>query len=276
MNLDFLKRKLQKMIPQSRVNATELNNFAESLDINKTKFLINTGFAPSTLSTTWSVTAEDFESVDRTEIETAPAQNLVGDGYALMVEGTADGETSIETTTVPVTDGNFITASFYAKTSSSTPVNLDLTITAIDATTATPIEDFSEEVITSSTEVSITNEWTRFYATLFIPSVLSESVSIKMVISGETDSEILYFDRAQVEASFKATDYFAGPDGPDLNQASAESAFWGGTPYNSASYFYANFDQKIDRLRAQLPKYLPTNLSFLILWYGGGVAKPIL
>lgn len=39
MNLDFLKRKLQKMIPQSRVNATELNNFAESLDINKTKFL---------------------------------------------------------------------------------------------------------------------------------------------------------------------------------------------------------------------------------------------
>jgi len=246
------------------------------LNPNKTNFLLNPGFAPSTLSTTWSVTAEDFESVDRTEIETAPAQNLVGDGYALMVEGTADGETSIETTTVPVTDGNFITASFYAKTSSSTPVNLDLTITAIDATTATPIEDFSEEVITSSTEVSITNEWTRFYATLFIPSVLSESVSIKMVISGETDSEILYFDRAQVEASFKATDYFAGPDGPDLDQASAESAFWGGTPYNSASYFYANFDQKIDRLRAQLPKYLPTNLSFLILWYGGGVAKPIL
>ena len=246
------------------------------LNPNKTNFLLNPGFQPSTLSTTWDVTAEDFESVDRTEIETAPAQNLVGDGYALMVEGTADGETSIETTTAPVTDGNFITASFYAKTTSSTPVNLDLTITAIDTTTSAPIENLLEEAVTSSTEISITNKWTRFSIGLFVPSSLSESVSIKMIISGETDSEILYFDRAQVEASFKATDYFAGPDGPDLDQVSAEGAFWGKIPYNSPSYFYANFDQKIDRLRAQLPKYLPTNLSFLIRWYGGGVAKPII
>jgi Ca2+-binding EF-hand superfamily protein len=39
MNLDFFKRKLQKMIPQSRVNATELICFSDSLDINKTKII---------------------------------------------------------------------------------------------------------------------------------------------------------------------------------------------------------------------------------------------
>jgi hypothetical protein len=243
------------------------------LNPNKTNFLLNPGFVPSTLSTTWDVTSEDFESVDRTDIDEVGIPNLIGDGYVLKVESTAGGETTIETTTAPVTQGTFITASFYAITSSITPVNLNFTITAVESDTGTAIEDLQENEILSSIEASVTNEWTRFYTSVFVPNGLSDSVSIKAQISGETDSEMLYFDRAQIESSFKATDYFSGSD--VVGEASADGAFWESTPYNSPSHLYANFDQKIDRLVAQLPKYLPTNLSFLIRWHGGGVAKPV-
>jgi hypothetical protein len=241
------------------------------LNPNKTNYLLNPGFQPSTLSTTWDVTAEDFESVDRENIEDEDVPNLIGEGYVLKVESTIDGETSLETITAPVNYDVFITCSFYAITTSTTPVNLDFVLTAVDSVTETPIEG-----VLSSKEISVTNAWTRFSQTILVPAGEEESASIKLTISGNTDSEVLYFDRAQIESSFKATDYFAGPDGVDLDLSSADGAFWEGIPYNSPSHLYINFDQKIDRLRAQLPKYLPTNLSFLIRWYGGGVAKPII
>jgi hypothetical protein len=237
------------------------------LNPNKTNYVLNPGFVPSTLSTTWAVTADDFESVDRTDIEDANVPDLIGDGYVLKVESTAVGETSIETTVTSVTDGSFITASVYAITASTTPVDLDFTITAIDSETDEPIEN-----VTSSTEMSVTNKWTRFSTTLFVPSFVENSVEINMVISGNTNSEVLYFDHAQIESSFRATDYFSGSD--VVGEASAEGAFWEGPRWNSPSHQYANFDQKIDRLMAQLPDYLPTNLSFLVRWHGGGVAKP--
>jgi hypothetical protein len=213
------------------------------------------------------VSAEDFESVDRTDIGDEDVPDLIGDGYVLKVESTADGETSIETVVTDVADGSFITASFYAATSSTTPVVLDFTISAIDAESDELIEG-----VTSSTEISLTNEWTRFSTTMFISSSLANSIDVNLTISGDTDSEILYFDRAQIESSFKATDYFSGSD--VVGEASAESAFWEGGRWNSPSHQYANFDQKIDRLMEQLPNYLPTNLSFLVRWQGGGVAKP--
>jgi hypothetical protein len=240
------------------------------LNPNKTNYLLNPGFQPSTLSTTWDVTAEDFESVDREDIEDEDVPNLIGEGYVLKVESTIDGETSLETITAPVNYDVFITCSFYAITTSTTPVNLDFVLTAVDSVTEAPIEG-----VLSSKEISVTNAWTRFSHTILVPAGEEESASIKLTISGNTDSEVLYFDRAQIESSFKATDYFAGPDGVDLDLSSADGAFWEGTPYNSPSHLYVNFDQKIDRLVAQLPKYLPTNLSFLIRWYGGGVAKPV-
>ena len=90
-----------------------------------------------------------------------------------------------------------------------------------------------------------------------------------------SDGDVKFFlDRAQVEESFRPTDYFSGSDVE--GEASADGAFWEGEQYESPSHLYVNFDQKIDRLIAQLPNYLPTNLSFLVRWYGGGVAKPFI
>lgn len=240
------------------------------LNPNKTNYLLNPGFNDTTLNDTWDITATDYGAYDREgtggELEDeSPA--LSGAGFVLLVDENDGNDAIVESTSAPLNTGKFVTASVYLKGYGDTTGDLTLSLEAIDSA------DDSLLGINSETQITLTNSWERYSTTLFIPSDDRETIVVKMSLVSDGDIKF-WLDRAQVEESFRPTDYFAGADVE--GEASPESAFWEGAQYESPSHQYANFDQKIDRLRAQLPHYLPTNLSFLIRWYGGGVAKPII
>jgi hypothetical protein len=240
------------------------------LNPNKTNFLLNPGFNTTTLADTWDITATDHSAEDREgtdgELEDeSPA--LIGEGFVLLVDENDGNNAIVETTSAAVNTGRFVTASVYLKAYGSTTGDLTLSLEAIDSA------DDSSLDLTSETEITLTGSWERYSTTLFIPNDSRDTIVVKMSLVSDGDIKF-WLDRAQVEESFRPTDYFSGSDVE--GEASADGAFWEGDQYESASHLYVNFDQKIDRLRAQLPNYLPTNLSFLIRWYGGGVAKPII
>jgi hypothetical protein len=224
----------------------------------------------SLLKTTWDVTATDYKAYNREgtsgELVDESAA-LTGAGFVLLVDETGGNDAVVEATSAPLNTGKFVTASVYLKAYGTTTGDLTLSLEAIDSADDSLLE------ITSETQVTLTDSWERYSTTLFIPTDDRETIVVKMSLVSDGNIKF-WLDRAQVEESFRPTDYFAGSD--VAGEASAESAFWEGAQYGSPSHQYANFDQKIDRLRAQLPNYLPTNLSFLIRWYGGGVAKPII
>jgi hypothetical protein len=224
----------------------------------------------SLLKTTWDVTATDYKAYNREgtggELVDESAA-LIGAGFVLLVDETGGNDAVVESISAPLTTGKFVTASVYLKSYGNTAGELTLSLEAIDSA------DNSLLGIDSETQITLTNSWERYSTTLFIPQDSIETIVVKMSLVSDGNIKF-WLDRAQVEESFRPTDYFAGAEVE--GEASPESAFWEGAQYNSPSRQYANFDQKIDRLRAQLPNYLPTNLSFLIRWYGGGVAKPII
>ena len=185
----------------------------------------------------------------------------------------------LSTVSDPVVSGKFFTSSVYAKTDTATPEALLMTALAYDG-------QLDEIVQTLSKPILLTEEWQRFDVTLFIPAEVSEpsSIVINLSFSGVMSGQTLYFDQAMVENSFKPTDYFDGDSGPSYG------AVWGNLatlvdpnapyriaePYQSPSHLYPNLYTKVDRLQQELEKYIPLNSSFLIRWYGGGVAKPLL
>ena len=246
------------------------------LNPNKTNFLLNPGFHEDTLDDTWDVTATDYGAYDRQgsggELEDE-SRALSGEGFVLLVDENDGNDAIVESISAPINTGKFVTASVYLKGYGDTSGDLTLSLEAIDSADNSSLGIISETQITFPDSETLTNSWERYSTTIFVPTDVRRTIVAKMSLVSDGDIKF-WLDRAQVEESFKPTDYFAGSDVE--GEASAESAFWEGEQYGSPSHQYANFDQKIDRLRAQLPKYLPTNLSFLIRWYGGGVAKPII
>jgi hypothetical protein len=245
------------------------------LNPNKTNFLLNPGFNPSTLSDTWDVTASEPETTfARTGgsglllgklPDESPA--LVGSGFVLLVEEDSNSDAIVETISAPINTGKFVTASVYLKAYGTTTGDLTLSLEAIDSA------DDSSLGLTSEVPITLTSSWQRYSTTLFIPTDSRDTIVVNMSLV--SDGNIKFFlDRAQVEESFRPTDYFSGSD--TLGEASADGAFWEGNRYESPSHLYANFGQKIDRLVQQLPNYVPVNLSFLVRWHGGGVAKPFI
>jgi hypothetical protein len=183
----------------------------------------------------------------------------------------------LSTVSDTVRSNKFITASVYAKAATSTPEPIVMNVLAYDGV--------AEEIVQTVTkQIVLTDEWQRFEATVFVPKVDPESVIINLSFAGVMSGQVLYFDHAQVEDSFTATDYFDGDLPPSYG------AVWGNLatifdptapyseaePYQSPSHLYPNLYTKVTRLQQELEKYLPLNSSFLIRWYGGGLAKPLL
>lgn len=170
--------------------------------------------------------------------------------------------TTLSSTSSIVNSGRFISTSFYAKTllegSSET---FTVVVSAVNALT-------QEVVYRTSFNAQVTENLQRFQGSLFVPRVEPDIYVVNVTIVGATTGNTVYFDRAMIEDSFIATDYFDG----DL--PSSYGAVWESTPYASASHLYPNLPIKVTRLRQELENYLPVNTSFLIEWHGGGIAKP--
>jgi hypothetical protein len=162
--------------------------------------------------------------------------------------------------------GTFVTSSSGVSFSTDASESIRLSAVAVDGATS-PVSI----VASNFTEMEITEDWKRYSTTVFIPKVSPESVVLNMVIYGVTGGSTIYLDHAQVEDSYTATDYFDGA----IPSANLYGAVWETTAHNSPTHLYPNLPAKITRLKQELPKYLPMNTSFLVQWYGGGIAKPI-
>ena len=186
------------------------------------------------------------------------------DVFSTPVTAVVTALTTLSTTSSVINSGRFISTSFYAKT-------LEVGSTETFTVVVSAVNALTQEVAynTSFTAV-ITNSLQRFQAALFVPRVEPDIYVVNVTIVGATTGNTVYFDKAMVEDSFIATDYFDG----DL--PASYGAVWEGTPYASASHLYPNLPIKITRLRQELENYLPINTSFLIEWHGGGIAKPFI
>lgn len=172
---------------------------------------------------------------------------------------------SISTISAPVRSGRFVTASIYAKTDEGTEA-LSLYLNAVDGAN-------SQLVATATTSMAVTDKWTRFSATVFVPKVSPDTIVVSLAVGGIGSGGLVYFDHAQVEDSYTATDYFDGA----MPSAVTYGAVWEDptAAHNTPTHLYPNLPAKITRLKQELPKYIPINSSFLVQWYGGGIAKPI-
>jgi len=172
--------------------------------------------------------------------------------------------TTISSTSAIVKSGRFISASFYAKT-------LETDSTENFTVVLSVLEPISQQVLSSSRfDILVTNKLQRFQGSFFVPKIEPEFSVVNLTIVGQTKGSTAYFDRAMIEDSFVATDYFDG------NLPAQYGVVWESIPNASTSHLYPGLAQKVTRLRQELKKYLPMNTSFLIEWHGGGIAKPII
>jgi hypothetical protein len=245
------------------------------LNPTKSNFLLNPGFNPTTLESTWDIDAEAFLSINREgtgspkELPDGSAGLLAlsadEEGYLLEVELKDELESTISSTTGVIPTGRFMTVSFYAKLAGLTEADLT---SEIELKTFYENEEEEEEDIgLVTTDITITQTWARFSATLFVPED-SREIFARLTIRTTAEGETVYLDRAQIEPSFIPTDYFDGALPVPFG------AVWEGDEYESTTHLYPNLTSKIMRLKEELPKYIPTGLTYLIRWYGGGVAKP--
>ena len=213
------------------------------------------GFVPDEIFGQHIVTEVDTASISFAFVSEDSGPNLVS--------GAVTALTTLSTISSIITSGKFITASFYAKTATAgTSETFSVVISTVNVLT-------NEIPYSSTFEVEITSNLQRFQGSLFVPRVEPDIYVVNLAIVGNTTGNTVYFDHAQLEDSFTATDYFDGT----LN--AAYGAVWESLDYASATHLYPNLPVKITRLRQELEKYLPINTSFLVEWYGGGIAKPI-
>lgn len=180
---------------------------------------------------------------------------VVDGSHMVSVETVNGNDLSISAHTDIVPKGVYYTFSVYAKTDSGTEP-LSFTLAAYDETD-TLLQINGEDVSATTTPVGgITDTWTRYTVTLFVPDI-DGSVYLLPSIVGTTTGNKVFLDAAQVEQGYRATDYFDG-------SYSVRGAYWVGETDDSKSIFYANKVSKIGNLTNQLPQFLPMNTAFVV------------
>ena len=184
----------------------------------------------------------------------------------LTVDSTANGLTSIKTTTDVVQSGRYYTFSIYAKMAagSTSAETVKLKINSYDQAAASgdEIADVHE------VEVTLTNEWARYHVTGFISSN-PNPIYLEATIYGTTTGEVMVFDSAQVESSYRPTDYFDGA------APASYGAVWEDGAHVSRSHIYPNKVVKTTRLAETLRDWIPINRPYIIKSYAGTEAKVI-
>lgn len=117
-------------------------------------------------------------------------------------------------------------------------------------------------------EFTFTNEWQRYSVTGFIASN-PNPVYLQASVYSNTVGCVMDFDAAQVESSYRPTDYFDGgfPD--------SYGAVWEGAAHMSRSHLYPNKTIKVTRLAETLSKWIPINRAYVVKSYAGTEAKVV-
>lgn len=169
----------------------------------------------------------------------------------------------IPSSTLP--DGKYYTYSIYAKTTSSSPVTAHLKmvmyLSSENLLTLNLTDEDTRQVITET--ITLTNTWQRYSITTFVPSLnqslIATPFSSLVFLYTAATSAVMQFDAAQLEASYRPTDYFDG-------SMSARGAMWDDatSPNNSKSYMYPYKDVKELRLQQSITDFLPMNTPYSV------------
>jgi hypothetical protein len=203
---------------------------------------------------------ELFLNPKKTNELTNPSFNPAGSSE--WVETTSGGITSTKAVTGVVTSGRYYTFSVYAALTGATgaeTIKLRLNSYDSDAAPGDEIADIHE------IELPLTEELTRYSVTGFIASNPTP-IYLEATIEAPTATELA---SAQLEASYRPTDYFDG-DAP-----ASYGAVWEDGAYVSRSHIYPNKTVKITRLAETLRNWVPINRPYIIKSYAGTEAKVI-
>lgn len=131
------------------------------------------------------------------------------------------------------------------------PETMQLKLEALDTTDDSVIFDATGD------EFTLVDEWGRYQINLYVGSHTND-LKLKATVTGTTNGCVMNFDAAQVERSFKATDYFDGSF-PEFYGTS-----WTGTANSSTSIIYPNKVPKFLRLSETARNYLPFKIPYSV------------
>jgi hypothetical protein len=220
------------MLQVSDTTKTSVYNEAREVSIflqpTKSNFLENPSFYPTT----------DMDDEDWSLNGSAP--------------GDIDGTISLLTHSYGNMVPSFYTVSVYAQCPDGVET-LDISISALDSAT-------NEVLVSKAVTAVIGDSWERYQVTVDTTD-LTGDFKFEVEISGTTLGGTLNFDAAQLEASYRATDYFDG-------SVATTGAVWEDDVNDSYSHQYPNKNVKIPQLVHEVYRNLPINTPFRISMYG--------
>lgn len=222
------------------------------LSPTKTNHIVNPSFENSTLLTGWTAVAastavEDIVLDEDTSLPTNNPPGLFTGTKFLKITGNTGATALSSTVSSGLASGRFYTFSIYAKTATGT-LALDLDILAEDGGSA--------DAKSNTSRVSLTTTWQRFEVNVYVPADYT-STSITVSIGEVLAGQVFFVEAAQLEESYKATDYFDG-------SYSTNGGEWSGDTNNSASFLFQNKSVKMPRLEEEFPKFLPFNTPYRV------------
>ena len=204
---------------------------------NKINYIKNPSFEVD--SSTWTVTNATFS-----QDSSVPTVGYPGSYSGKFV---ASGAWDITTNyQIPVTAGQYYTASAYMKASAANTANLTIDFYDADDVLVSTYAEEDLEVTTGFTRVSVTG----------LPDSASGATYAVFKISG--DAGTFYVDLVQFEKTTSPTEYLDGSMPADFG------VIWSGTANASYSYQYFSKDIKMPRLAQTLDSWMPPNTFWRI------------
>lgn len=224
------------------------------LEPTKKNLILNPSFENPTYTSGWTFigTTSEEPVVDLLTDELyGPPGVFTGESF-LELTGGVGGNSASTTVTAP-NSGVFYSFSIYAKSGIGAG-NLTQTISLSAAKSGNP-------TLTNSTEVTLSEaEWTRIHVNLYVPSEYLGADLTCSVFNLANTTESVALEAAQLELGYKPTDYFDG-------SYSGNGGEWEGglaNSNNAVSFMFQNKGVKIQRLREELPLYLPLGTGYTV------------
>ena len=225
---------------------------------NKINFIKNPSFESWTSSAINNWTTTSAISKENTSLDSS-----YGETFMLELTTETNGTTTLSTfaDTTHAETNAFYTFSVYMQAPDG---DEEFAITMV-------ADDGVNDALTFTTEVfTVTSDWQRFHGTFKVPATFNaNTLTLEVSISGETTGNVVNVDNAQLESTYKPSDYFDGSLGY------ANGAFWDAAQHASPSHLYVNRISKLPRLISELPNYLPMGTPYVLSSYYGIEHKSI-
>lgn len=249
---------LCQFAPSTVTQYSEPRSLDILLDPSKTNLVVNPSFETNTSS--WSIVAASNSRV----INDGPIGVETG-AYVLQVVGTASGTTSVTTTITARPLGVWHSCSIYARLVDANPLaTLPVTMRAATSySDATPPAEATVAYV-------LTPQWQRLHAVVSTCVTCSSGVvgaegadpAVTLQVTATTTGQTIQFDAAQIETTYEPSDYFDGT-------YTGSGAGWSGTAHASTSQRYINKLTRLERLKDELPNFLPMNTPYRVLTTSG-------